>query len=75
MRRGGKLKAAADHRAVQDGDGRHLAELNLLERSMPQVGMRNALRNVALLQFGEIQASGEMLALARDQHRADALRQ
>ena len=40
VRRGGKLKTAADHRAVQNSHGRHLAELNFLECSMPEV--RNA---------------------------------
>ena len=37
--------------------------------------MRDALRDVALLQFGEIQAGREMLALSGDQHGANAVRQ
>ena len=44
MARRGKLKPAADHRAVQHRDHRHLAELDLLEHAMPHARMLRRLR-------------------------------
>ena len=75
MRRRGKFKAAADNRAMQHRNDRHLAELDFLEGAMPQTGMGDALRDIAFLQFGQIEAGGEMLALTHEQHGADAIRQ
>ena len=49
MRSGGKLESTADDGAMQNGDHWHLAELNLLECAVPQSGMGNALRDVALV--------------------------
>ena len=75
MRGGGQFQPAADHRAMQHGDHRHLAELDLLEGAVPEPGMGDALGDVVLLEFAEIEAGGEMLALAMQQHGADAVRQ
>ena len=75
MRGRRKLQPAADHRAVQHGDHRHLAELDLLEGAMPEPGMGDALRDVALLQFAQVEAGGEMLAFAGEQHGADVVGQ
>ncbi len=75
MRRRGKLEAAADHGAVQCRDHRRLAELDLVEGAVPHLRMRDALRQVALFEFGEIEPGGEMLAVTGEQHGADAVRQ
>src|SRR5690606_20500219 len=55
---------AADDGAVQDGDDRHLAEFDLLEDAMPAARMLDRFGEVALGQFIEVEAGGEMLALA-----------
>jgi len=75
MRGGGELQSAADHRAMQHRNHWHFAKLNLLKGAVPPPGMGDALRNVALFQFAEVEAGGKMLALAMQQHGADAVRQ
>ena len=75
MRGSGELQPAADHRAMQHGDRRDLAELDLAEGAMPQPGMGDALLDVALFQLAQIEAGGKMLALAMQQHGADIVRQ
>src|SRR5262249_19884988 len=73
MRRGSELKSAADHCAMQDGNHRHRAELNLAESPVPESRMGNALANVSLFQFRQVEARREMFAFAGDQHAADIL--
>ncbi len=51
VRRSGKLKTAADHRAMQNSDGRDFTELNFLKRFVPEPGMRDALCNIAFFQL------------------------
>ena len=75
MHRGGELQSAADHRAVQHGDHRHLAELNALEGAVPGARMRDAAEHVALFQLGEVEAGAEMLAVAGQHHGANFGRQ
>src|SRR6185437_14401014 len=75
VRRSGKLKTAADHRAMQNSYGRHLAKLNFFERSVPEPGMCDTLGDIALFQLREIKAGGEMLTFSGDQHGTDAVRQ
>jgi hypothetical protein len=60
---------------VQCGNDRHLAELNLFERAMPQARMRYSLRNVAILQFRQIKTGREVFTLAREEHGMDTARQ
>ena len=73
--RGGKFEPAADHRAVQHGDDRHLAELDALEGAMPGARMLDAGEHVALGQLGQIEAGAEMLAVAGEHDGADAVGQ
>jgi hypothetical protein len=54
---------------------RHFAELNLVEGPVPETRMGNALSDVSLFQFRQVEARREMLTVARDQHGADVLRQ
>jgi hypothetical protein len=58
MRGGREFQSAANHRAMQHGDERNLAELNFLEGAMPQIGMGDALLDVAFFKFAEIETSG-----------------
>ena len=74
MARRSDFKATADHRAMQHGDHRHLAELDLLEDAMPEAGVLDAGCHVALGQFGEIEAGAEIVAFAGQHHGADTVR-
>ena len=75
VRRGRKLEPAADDRAMQHGNHRHLAELDLLEGAVPVARMLDAFGDVALGQLVEIESGGEMIALAVQHHGLDVLRQ
>ena len=76
MRGRGKLKAAANHRAMQHGDNRHLSELNLLEGAMPQTGMGDALRDVAFVFSSDKSRPAEKCSpWPTQRHRTDAVRQ
>jgi hypothetical protein len=72
---GRKLEPAADDRAMQHGDHRHLAELDAVERAMPGARMRDAAEDVALLEFGEVKPGAEMFTIAGKHDRADVIRQ
>ena len=72
---GGKLEPAADHRAVQHRHHRHLAEFESLEHAMPMREWCDAFGGVALGQFAQIEAGGEMLALAVQHDGLDVVRQ
>ena len=73
--RGRELEAAADDRAVQHRDHRHLAELDLLERGVPRARMDDAFGDAALGDLGEVEAGAEVIALAAHDDRARRLRQ
>src|SRR5664280_2378897 len=60
---------------MQYGDHRHLAKLNFLEGAVPEPGMGDALLDVALFQLAQVEAGGEMLALAMQKYGADAVGQ
>ena len=75
MRGRRKLEPAADHRAVQHGDDRRLAEFDMLEGAVPGARMLDAGAHVALRQFGQIEARGKMLAVAVEHDGADVLGQ
>ena len=75
MARRRELQPAADHRAMQHRDHRHLAELDLVEHAMPHPRMLDAFGDVALGQFAEVEAGGEMLALAVEHDGLDVVRQ
>ena len=60
MRGGGKLETAADHCAMQHGNHRHFAELDLVERPVPEARMGDALGDVPLFQFPQVETRGEM---------------
>ena len=57
MARARQLEAAADHGALQHGDHRHAAELDLVERGMPRARVGDAFGDAALRQLGEVEAA------------------
>ena len=59
-----KLKAAADDGAMQHGDNRHLAEFHLVEDAMPRTRVAHAVFDAVDAQFGQVEAGGEMIAVA-----------
>ena len=75
MRGAGQFQPAADHRALQRRDHGHAAILDAVEHPVPHLRMAQALGGVLLGQFGQIEAGGEMVADAVDDHGADALGQ
>ena len=72
--RGGKLEAAAHHRAMQRRHHRDPAEFDALEGAMPRARMRDPGRDVALGQLGEIEPGAEMLAFAVKHDGLDVIR-
>ncbi len=63
MRGRRKFKAAADDRAMQYGDDRHLAEFHLVEDAMPRTRMAHAILDAVDPQFGQVEAGGKVLAV------------
>src|SRR5579875_229294 len=70
-----ELKTAANHRAMQNGDDRRPAELDLVERAMPETRMGDALGHVAFLEFKQIESGGEIFADSGEHHGGDTIRQ
>src|ERR1039458_191301 len=69
------VRSATSRRAMQNRHHRHLAELDLVEGAVPEPGMGDALLDVALFQLAQVEPGGKMLALADEQHGADAVGQ
>src|SRR5437762_4919943 len=74
MRRAGKLKAAAYHRALERGDHWDTAILNAIEHPVPHLRMPQAFGCIVLGQFREVQAGREMIANAMNNDGADTFR-
>jgi hypothetical protein len=73
--RRGELEAAADDGALQHGDHRDAAELDLLERGVPRARMDDAFGDAALGDLGEIEAGAEVIAFAAQHDGARRLGQ
>ena len=70
----GEFQPAADHRALEDGDDGNGAEFDFLEAAMPGTRMKHAGRHVAFGDFAEIEAGGEIGAVAVDHRGAHICR-
>ena len=70
-----QLETAADHRALERGDHRDRAELDLLEGSVPHARVAHSRQRVPLGHLGEVEAGAEVVTVGVDDHAGDVVGQ